>query len=71
MYGSTYANMAEQFNIYLNSLSPDKIDEIGNDFRGNGNGLLSIHQKENATKLFDSFANVLLYDGETPPGIIG
>ena len=49
-------NMAEQFKIYLNSLPPDKIDEIENDFRANGNGLLSVRQTESATKLFYSFA---------------
>ena len=37
VYASTYANMAEKFKIYLNSLPPDKIDEIENDFRVNGN----------------------------------
>ena len=38
VYVSTYANMAGEFKIYLNSLPPDKIDEIENDFRANGNG---------------------------------
>ena len=56
MYASTYANIAEQFKIYSNSLPPDKIDEIENDFRANGNDLLSVRQKESATKLFYSFA---------------
>ena len=45
-YALAYANMAEQFKIYLNSLPPDEIDEIENDFRANGNGLLSVHQTE-------------------------
>ena len=39
MYTSTYANMAEQFEIYLNSVPPDQIGEIENDFKANGNGL--------------------------------
>ena len=76
--------MAEQFKIYLNSLPPDKIDEIENDFRANGNGLLFVRQTESVTELFDSFAMFdyingrLLYmeghlfvpDGENLPGII-
>ena len=32
VYASTYANIAEQFQIYLNSLPPDETDEITNDF---------------------------------------
>ena len=77
--------MAEQFRIYLNSLSPDKMHEIENDFRANGNGLLSVRQTESATELFDSFAMFyyingrlpytcgyyFVTDGETPAGIIG
>ena len=31
VYASTYANIAEQFKIYVNSLPPDEIDEIEND----------------------------------------
>ena len=85
LYASTYANKAEQFKIYLNSLPPHEIDKIENDFRANGNGLLSICQTESTTELFDSL--VLFYyingrlsytdghlfapDGETPPEIIG
>ena len=38
VYASKYANIAEQFKTYLNFLPPDKIDEIENDFRANGNG---------------------------------
>ena len=85
MYALTYANIAEQFKIYLNSLPPDDIDEIENDFRANGNSLFSVQQKESATELFDSFAMfyyincrlpytdgyLFVPDGETPPGIIG
>ena len=85
VYASTYANIAEQFKIYLNSLPPDEIDEIENDFRANGNGLLSVHQTKSVTELFDSFAmfyyingklpytdkHLFVPDGETPPGIIG
>ena len=85
MYASTYANIAEQFKIYLNSLPPDKIDEIENNFRANGNSLLSVHQTESATELFDSFAmfyyingrlpyadgRLFVPDGQTLPGIIG
>ena len=85
VYVSTYANMAEQFKISLNSLPPDKTDEIENDFRANGNGLLSVRQTESATELFDSFAmfyyingrlpstdgHLFGPDGETPAEIIG
>ena len=77
--------MAEQFKIYLNSLPSDEIHETENDFRANGNGLLSVRQTESVRVLFDSFTifyhiyGRLLYmdghfvvcDGETPPGIIG
>ena len=56
VYASTYANMAEQFKISLNSLPPDEIDEIENDFRANKNGLLSVRQTESATILFYYFA---------------
>ena len=65
-YGSTNANMAEQFKIYFNSLPPDEIDEIENDFRVNGNGLLSIRQMESATELFDSFAMLYYINGRLP-----
>ena len=32
VYASTYTNIAEQFQIYLNLLLPDEIDEIEDDF---------------------------------------
>ena len=84
VYASTYANMAEQFKIYLNSLPPDKIDEIENVFGANGNGLLSVCQTESATELFSSFTmfyyingrrpyadrHLFVSDGETPRRII-
>ena len=77
--------MTEQFEIYLNSLPPDKVDEIENDFKANGNGLLSVRQAESATEVFDSFAmfyyingrlpctggHLFVHDGENPAGIIG
>ena len=85
VYASNYANIPEQFQIYLNSLPPDEIDGIANDFRANGNGLLSARDTQSTIKLFSSFAlfyyinGWLLYtgghlfmpDGETVPGIIG
>ena len=85
VYTSTYVNIAEQFKIYLNSLPPDKIKEIENDFRASENGLLSVRQIQSATELFHSFAmfyyiigrlpytdeHLFVPDGETPPGIIG
>ena len=42
VYASTFRNIAEQFKVYLNSLPPDKIDEIERDYQANGNGLLSV-----------------------------
>ena len=42
VYCSVYTNIAEQFTIYVNSLPPDKNDEIEDDFRANENGLLSV-----------------------------
>ena len=55
-YASANANMAEQFKIYLHSLPPDETDEIENDFRANGNGLLSVPQTKSVMELVDSFA---------------
>ena len=85
VYQSTYENLAEQFEIYVNSLPHDKIDELERDFRGNGNGLLSIRDTESVTELFNSFAmfyylngtfpftdgHRFVPDGDAPPGIIG
>ena len=85
VYASTCATMTEQFKIYLNCRPPDKIDEIENDFRANGNGLLSLRQTESATELLDSFAmfyyingrlpytdgHLFVPDDETPAGITG
>ena len=85
VYVSTYANMAEKVRIYLNCLPIDKIDETENDFRTNGNGLVSLRQTKSATELFDSFAifyyvngrlpytdgHLFFPDGETPTGIMG
>ena len=85
VYASIYANIAEQFQIFLNSLPPDEIDEIENDFRASGNGLLSIRDTQSAVELFNSFAmfyfingrlpytddHLFVPDGETPPEIIG
>ena len=85
VYASIYANIAEQFQIFLNSLPPDEIDEIENDFRASGNGLLSIRDTQSTVELFNSFAmfyfingrlpytddHLFVPDGETPPGIIG
>ena len=66
VYGSTYANMGEELKTYLNSLPPDKINEIKNDFRANGNHLLSVRQTENATELLDSFALFYYINGKLP-----
>ena len=66
IYASTYANMAEQFKIYLNFLPPDKIDETENDFKANGNSLLSVRKTESATELFDSFAIFYYINGRLP-----
>ena len=85
VYASIYANIAEQFQIFLNSLPPDEIDEIENDFRASGNGLLSIRDTQSTVELFNSFAmfyfingrlpytddHLFVPDGETPTGIIG
>ena len=61
--------MAEQFKIYLISLQPDKIDEIENDFRVNGNGLLSVRQTVSTTELFYSFAIFYYINGSLPDTI--
>ena len=66
VYASTYANVAQQFKIYLNSLPPDELDEIENDFRANGNKLLSVQDTFPYTD-----GHLFVPDGETPPGIIG
>ena len=66
VYASTYADMAEQFKIYVNFLPPDEIGEIENDFRVNGNGLLSIRQIERAVEPFDSFAMFYYINGRLP-----
>ena len=58
--------MAGEFKIYLNSLPPDKIDEIENDFRANGNGLLSVRQTKSATELFGSFRMFHYINGRLP-----
>ena len=85
VYTSTYKNMAQQFKIYLNSLPPNKIDEIENDFRANGNGLVLVRDAQSAVELFDSFdmfcyingrltytdGNLFVPDGDAPFGIIG
>ena len=58
--------MGEEFKIYLNSLPPDEMNKIENDFRANGNDLLSIRQTENATELFGSFALFYYINGRHP-----
>ena len=83
VYSSICTNIAEQFKIYLNSLSPDEIDENENNFSTNGNDLPSVWDNESAIDLFDFFA-IFYYihgslpyaaglrfvpDGETPAGI--
>ena len=64
---------------------PDEIDEIENDVRANGNGLLSVRDTESTAELFDSFAmfyyingrlpytdgHLFVPDGEIPSGIQG
>ena len=64
---------------------PDEIDEIENNFRANGNGLLSVRDAASATELFDSFVmfyyingrlpytdgHLFVPDGEIPPVIQG
>ena len=66
VYASTYANVAQQFKIYLNSLPSDELDGIENDFRPNGNKFLSVQETF-------PYMDVYLFvpDGEIPPGIIG
>ena len=85
VYASTFANIAQQFEIYLNSLLSDEIDGIENDFQANGNSLLSVRDTQSAVELFHYFAifyhingrlpytdgHLFVPDGETTPGIIG
>ena len=66
-------------------MPPVEVDEIKNNFRVNGNSLLSVWDTESATHLFDSFAMfyyingrlpctrgiLFVPDGETPAGIQG
>ena len=66
VYNCIYTNIAEQFKIYINSLPPNEIDEIENDFRANGNGLLSVRYTESATEMFDSFAMFYYINGRLP-----
>ena len=56
VYSSTCSNIAEQFKMYLNSLPPEKMDKIKNNFCANGNGLLPVQDTESTADLFDSFA---------------
>ena len=44
----------------------DKIDEIENDFRASGNGLLSVRDTESTTELFNSFAMFYYINGRLP-----
>ena len=66
VHASTYANIAKQFHIYLNSLPPDEIDEIKNDFGANGNGLLSVRDTQSAIGLFNSFTMFYYINGRLP-----
>ena len=69
--------MAEQFKIYLNSLPPDEIDAIENDFRVNRNDLLSVKQKVQPNylillhdRLVYTDKHLFVPDGKASPGII-
>ena len=66
VYVSTYANMVEKIKIYLIFPQIDKIDEIENDFRTNGNDLVLVRQTKSATELFDSFAIFYYINGRLP-----
>ena len=41
VYNSIYSNIVEHFKIYLDPLASDKIDEIENVFRENGESFFS------------------------------
>ena len=85
VYQSNYEHLADQFKIYVNSLTPNEIGKLERDFRANGNGLLSIRDTGSATGLFSSFAmfyylngrfpftdgHLFVPDGDAPPSIIG
>lgn len=66
VYTSTYENMAEKFKIYLNYLPPDEIEEIENDFRTNGNGLVWVRDDQAAKELSDPFALFYYINGRLP-----
>ena len=66
VYSFIYTNIAEQFKIYVNSIMPNEIGEIKNDFQANGNDLLSAADTESATKLFHSFAVFYYINGRSP-----
>ena len=66
VYGSIYTNIAEKFKIYIISLKRDEIDEIENDFRVNGNSLLSVRDTGSATELFNLFAMFYYINGRLP-----
>ena len=66
VYGSIYTNIAEKFKIYIISLKRDEIDEIENDFRVNGNSLLSAHDTGSTKELFNLFAMFYYINGRLP-----
>ena len=66
VYTSNYENMAKQFKIYLNSLPPNETDEIENDFRANGKGLVSVRDAQSTMELFHSFAMFYYINGRLP-----
>ena len=63
---SLYADIADYFIQYINSLEPDKIKQLDDDIRANGRGVISIFEIQNAVELLQFFNIFYYFNGHLP-----
>ena len=63
---SLYADIADYFIQYINSLEPDKMKQLDDDIRANGWGVISIFEIQNSVELLQFFDIFYYFNGHLP-----
>ena len=66
VYQSLFIEIASTFIQYINTLSPDEIDQLDDDIRPNGWGAQFIVEIENSVKLLHIFQMLYYFNGKLP-----
>ena len=66
VYQSLFVEIAETFIQYINTLTPDKIEQLDDDLKSNGWGVQSIVEIEDYIQLLRAFQMFYYFNGRLP-----